>query len=151
MQHYLQSNLSHTNYGCEIVKYKLTRPFLFLIVAKGLAGFTNKAIEKGLLMSFKIHDELKFHILQFVDDTILMVEVSWDNMWGINTILTSFELVLRLKVNLCKSKLDCIIVTDMFLDSASTFLSCRTESLYRGRVTLINFVLISIPLYFFSF
>lgn len=53
-----------------------------------LTGFANKALDQGLLIrGFKVHDDLKFHILQLADDTILMGEASWDNMWGIKTIL----------------------------------------------------------------
>jgi hypothetical protein len=131
-----------------------------------------------------------FHTLQFVDDTIIMGEGSWDNLWIFKTVLRSFELVSGLKVNFHKSKLYGINLDDNFLRASSSFLNCEVESIpFRflgipvganprrrttwtpvldsmkkklsawngrklsigGRVTLIEFVLSSLPLYFFFF
>ncbi|CAJ2652296.1 unnamed protein product [Trifolium pratense] len=165
-------------------------PFLFLIVAEGLSGLMNKAVGSGSFHGYKVNNNLMFHTLQFADDTIIVGEGNWDNLWTIKTVLRSFELVSGLKVNFFKSKLYGINLDDSFLRASSSFLHCGVDSIpfrflgipvganprrkatwlpiidsmkkrlgvwnsrllsIRGRVTLINSVLSSLPLYFFSF
>ncbi|CAJ2644735.1 unnamed protein product [Trifolium pratense] len=165
-------------------------PFLFLIVAEGLSGLMNKAVGSGSFHGYKVNNNLMFHTLQFADDTIIVGEGNWDNLWTIKTVLRSFELVSGLKVNFFKSKLYGINLDDSFLRASSSFLHCGVDSIpFRflgipvganprrkatwlpiidsmkkrlgvwnsrllsigGRVTLINSVLSSLPLYFFSF
>ena len=70
-----------------------------------------------------------FHSLQFADDTILVGEGNWDNLWTIKTILRSFEIVSGLKVNFYKSKLYGINIEDSFLRASSSFLHCAVESI----------------------
>lgn len=70
-------------------------PFLFLVVAEGLAGLVSKAMDIRAFSGYKVGDHLHFSILQFADDTILMGKATWDNLWSIKTILRSFELVPR--------------------------------------------------------
>ncbi|GAU27711.1 hypothetical protein TSUD_126570 [Trifolium subterraneum] len=165
-------------------------PFLFLIAAEGLTGLMQKAVELGKFKSFKVNDNLNFRILQFADDTVIIGEGDWNNLWTIKTVMRSFELVSGLKINFFKSKLYGINLDDRYLEAASAFLSCsidqisfcflglpvganpRRLSTWRpiidtmrkrllgwsgrhlsigGRVTLINSVLSSLPLYYFSF
>jgi hypothetical protein len=164
-------------------------PFLFLIVVEGLSGLMRKAAENNLFHGYKVSDNIMFHSLQFADDTILVGEGNWDNLWTIKTILRSFEMVSGLKVNFFISKLYGINIEENFLRASSSFLHCDVESIpFRflgipvganprrratwipiiesmrnrlntwkgrnlsigGRVTLINSVLSSLPLYFFS-
>ncbi|CAJ2670830.1 unnamed protein product [Trifolium pratense] len=165
-------------------------PFLFLIVAEGLTGLMHKAVDSNRFHGYKVSNDIKFHTLQFADDTIIVGEGNWDNLWTIKTVLRSFEMVSGLKVNFFKSKLYGINLDDSFLNAASSFLHCGVETIpFRflgipvganprrratwnpiiqsmekrlcgwngrllsigGRVTLINSVLSSLPLYFFSF
>ncbi|CAJ2631177.1 unnamed protein product [Trifolium pratense] len=140
-------------------------PFLFLIAAEGLARLMQKAVDIGSFHSYKVSDALQFHTLQFADDTIMIGEGNWDNLWTLKTVLRSFELVSGLKVNFFKSKLYGINLEDSFLEAASSFLFCEVDSIpfrFLGipvganprrkiTVTLINSVLSSLPLYFFSF
>ncbi|KAK2445049.1 hypothetical protein QL285_016023 [Trifolium repens] len=165
-------------------------PFLFLIVAEGLAGMMKRAVDIGKFKGYSINHCTQFQILQFADDTIFMGEGSWENLWTIKSLLRGFELVSGLKINFVKSKLIGLNVEDRFLEAAASFLSCLTDVVpfkflgipvganprrsatwkpvvdamtkrlnswssrhlsYGGRVTLINFVLASLPLYFFSF
>lgn len=165
-------------------------PFLFLLVAEGLARLVDKAVGVGVFEGFVINENLSYSLVQFADDTVLIGKPSWNNLWGLKSILRSFELVSGLKVNFIKSKLIGINVPDNFMEQASVFLHCRAESIpfnflglpvganprrkgtwnpvlqkFRsrlaswkgrnlsigGRVTLINSVLSSLPLYFFSF
>jgi hypothetical protein len=165
-------------------------PFLFLIIAEGLTGLISKAVETGRFHGYTVNYNISFHTLQFADDTIIVGEGTWDNLWTIKTVLRSFELVSGLKVNFFKSKLYGVNLEDNFLQASSAFLHCGVDSIpfkflgipvganprrkttwlpilasmkqrlctwkgrqlsIGGRVTLINSVLSSLPLYFFSF
>jgi hypothetical protein len=68
-------------------------PFLFLIVAEGLTGLMSKAVESSLFHGYKVSNNISFHTLQFADDTILVGEGNWNNLWTIKTVMRSFELV----------------------------------------------------------
>lgn len=62
-------------------------PFLFLIVAEGLAGMVQKAVATTRFKGFEVNEAINFSILQFVDDTILMGKGSEENLWCIKSIL----------------------------------------------------------------
>jgi hypothetical protein len=165
-------------------------PFLFLIVAEGLTGMMKKAVDIGKFRAFHISPNIQFQMLQFADDTIIMGEGSWNNLWTIKSMLRGFELVSGLKINFVKSKLYGLNIENSFLEAGASFLSCLSDMIpfkflvipvganprrrstwqpvidamskrlnswssrhlsYGGRITLINSVLASIPLYFFSF
>ncbi|GAU51457.1 hypothetical protein TSUD_413540, partial [Trifolium subterraneum] len=165
----------------------ITASFLTLVPKK---DHPQKAVDNGNYHGFKVRDDLQFHTLQFADDTVLVGEGNWENLWSLKTVLRSFELVSGLKVNFFKSKLYGINLDDNFLSAASSFLHCEVDSIpFRflgipvganprrkitwnpvveamkkrlnawncrnlsigGKVTLINSVLSSLPLYFFSF
>ncbi|CAJ2641645.1 unnamed protein product [Trifolium pratense] len=104
-------------------------PFLFLIAAEGLTRLMQKAVDNSSFHGFKVRDDLHFHTLQFADDTVLIGEGNWDNLWSIKTVLRSFELVSGLKVNFFKSKLYGINLDDNFLSAASSFLHCEVDSI----------------------
>ncbi|MCI03330.1 LINE-1 reverse transcriptase like, partial [Trifolium medium] len=72
-------------------------PFFFLIVAEGLTGLMCKAVDNSLLYGYKVSNNIMFHTLQFADDTIIVGEGNWDNLWTIKTVLRSFEIVSGLK------------------------------------------------------
>jgi len=76
-------------------------PFLFLVVAEGLAGVVRMAIEKDLLESLEIGGRLtKVNMLQFADDTLFLCKASAQSVFVIKAILICFELAFGLKVNL---------------------------------------------------
>ncbi|GAU27776.1 hypothetical protein TSUD_215870 [Trifolium subterraneum] len=165
-------------------------PFLFLIVVEGLAGMMRRAVEIGRFKGFHVNDNLQFQMLQFADDTILMGNSTWENLWSIKVLLRGFELVSGMRINFVKSNLYGVNVDANFLEAGSSFLSCRSDVIpfkflgipvganprrretwkpvveamtnrlstwssrqlsFGGRITLINTVLASMPLYFFSF
>jgi hypothetical protein len=80
-----------------------------------------KAVDSNLFHGYKVSENILFHSLQFADDTILVGEGNWNNLWTIKTILRSFELVSGLKVNFFKSKLYGINIEDSFLRASSSF------------------------------
>jgi hypothetical protein len=53
--------------------------FLFLLAAEGLTRMMQKAVENGSFHGFKVREDLRFHTLQFANDTVLVGEGTWDN------------------------------------------------------------------------
>ncbi|XP_058751776.1 uncharacterized protein LOC131624873 [Vicia villosa] len=106
----------------------LLSAFLFVIIVEGLAGLVRKALEIGEFNGFNIHDSCNVEILQFADDTLLIGERSWKNVWSIKEILRGFKLASSLGVNFHKSRIISLNVRSHFLYVAANFLSCRLES-----------------------
>lgn len=71
---------------------------------------------------------MDFEILQFVDNTMLISDGSWRNIWSIKTILRGFELVSGLRINLCKSRLMRINLDSTFVQAKMSFLNCEIGS-----------------------
>ena len=81
-------------------------PFLFLVVAEGLAGLVRQALKANLLTGVKIgRNEVEVCLLQFADDTLFMCEDSFHNVVTIKAILRGYELASGLKINFNKSNL----------------------------------------------
>ncbi|XP_058783223.1 uncharacterized protein LOC131657889 [Vicia villosa] len=80
-------------------------PFLFVLVTEGLAGLVRKSSEIGEFKGIYINGVCVVDILQFADDTLVMGECSWRQVWAIKAILRAFELVSGLGINYHKSKL----------------------------------------------
>jgi len=82
-------------------------PFLFIVVAEGLAGLVRQAAKANLLSSLKIgRKKVELCILQFADDTMFFCEDSYTNVVvTLKAILRGFELASGLKINFHKSKL----------------------------------------------
>jgi len=100
-------------------------PFLFLIVAEGLAGLVRNALKENVLKGVKVgRAETECCMLQFVDDTLFMCEESFSNIFTIKTILRVFELASGLKVNFHKSKLAGIKVERNSLELYARTLNC---------------------------
>lgn len=102
--------------------------FLFLLVAEGLAAMMSKTPNMGEFDGFRVNDNVHFEILQFVDDTMLIGDESWRNLWSIKAILRGFELVLGLHINLSKSRLVGINLNSDFIQAASLFLNFEIGS-----------------------
>ena len=79
-------------------------PFLFLIVAEGLARMVSQAIQKNLYKGVKVGSKgIMINLLQFIDDTLFLCEPSLENIKVIKTILRCFEEVSSLRVNFHKT------------------------------------------------
>lgn len=73
-------------------------PFLFTVVTEGLNGLMNEAMRHNLFSSFNVgKKEVKINLLQYVDDTIFICDVSLRNVITMKIIMRSFELASRLK------------------------------------------------------
>ena len=78
-------------------------PFLFLVVAEGLAGLVRQATKQNMLTGVKVgRKEIECSMLQFADDTLFMCEDIFSNVFTIKMILRCFELVSGLKINFYK-------------------------------------------------
>ena len=68
-------------------------PFLFLVVAEGLAGIVRQVIKANLIFGLKFgRKEIEICILQFADDTLFLCEDSFNNVATLKAILRDFEL-----------------------------------------------------------
>ncbi|XP_058726397.1 uncharacterized protein LOC131597738 [Vicia villosa] len=115
-------------------------PFLFVLVAEGLSGLVTRSIEVGDFQRFDIKRSCGVDILQFADDTLLVGEGSWKQIWAIKVVLCAFEVVSGLGINYQKRKLIGINSNVHFLEAASHVLSCKLEE--------INFYFLGIPIGF---
>jgi len=80
-------------------------PFLFLIVAEGLAGIIREAVEKDLFESMEIGNRfVKVNMLQYANDTLFFCKAKARSVFVIKPILNCFELASGLKVNFQKSR-----------------------------------------------
>lgn len=62
------------------------------MVVKGVSGLMRKAVESGEFEGVNFCGNFSFKILQFADDTLLIREGSWRNLWGIKSILRGFKI-----------------------------------------------------------
>jgi len=105
-------------------------PFLFIMVAEGLAGLVRQALKANLLSGVKIgNKEVEVSFLQFADDTLFFCEDSWSNVRIVKTILRGFDLASGLKINFHKSKLAGINVQNHDLTSYARILHCGQNEL----------------------
>lgn len=103
-------------------------PFLFLVAAEGMANMVQKVSSLCELICFQVNDSIHFDFLQFVDDTIILYEPSWNNLWSLKGILRGFEFVYRFCINFVNSKLIGINIDEDFIQAASLFMSCSLGS-----------------------
>ena len=105
-------------------------PFLFLVVAEGLAGLVRQALNLNLLRGVKVgRNEIECCLLQFADDTLFMCEDSFSNIFTIKATLRCYELASGLKINFHKSKLAGIGVDRFSLNTYAKNLNCKTMSI----------------------
>jgi hypothetical protein len=81
-------------------------PFLFNVVAEGLAKMINKAQEASLIVGLVPHlIENGVAILQYADDTILLIQEELTQATHLKMILYMFEAMSGLKINFDKSEI----------------------------------------------
>lgn len=62
--------------------------------------YVKKLKEYRTFTGFKVNEEVYYSLLHFADDTILVGEGSWKNVWAIRAILRDFEMVSSLRINI---------------------------------------------------
>ncbi|XP_040864983.1 uncharacterized protein [Glycine max] len=85
-----------------------------------------KFVYKGFLVG---SNNVSISLLQYADDTILVVEASMDNVRTLKAILRAFELVLGLKINFAKSCFRAFGVSDQWKQDAAKYLNCSLLTL----------------------
>ncbi|CAK8532022.1 unnamed protein product [Lathyrus sativus] len=87
------------------------------------------AVCTNYFQEFKLDNGVAHNLLQYADDTILIGNGSWSNLWSMKSILVSFELILGLKINIRNSSLFGIMTDDYFMKAAEHFIGCRLDGL----------------------
>jgi len=102
-------------------------PFLFIIVAGGLARVVRKAVEKDLLESVEIGGRcIKVDMLQYADDTLFLCKAKAQTMFVIKVIVNCFELALGLNVNFQKSSVGGVGSNNRLTKHFAVILNCDT-------------------------
>lgn len=105
-------------------------PFLFLVVAEGLAALMRRAVERNYFKGIKVGaGGLSVSMLQFADDTVFFGEPSLQNIITLKSILRCFEIASGLRVNFFKSSLTGISVSGRSLNTFADTLNCRMMSI----------------------
>ncbi|XP_026396984.1 uncharacterized protein LOC113291698 [Papaver somniferum] len=104
-------------------------PFLFLLVVEVLSLLVSDAKQKGLITGFQVKEGgTTVTHLQFVDDTILMLNASKKEVINLLVLLMIFEVLTGLKLNLEKSPITSIGADDVVGDLALE-LGCKVDEL----------------------
>lgn len=104
----------------------LLSSFLYLMVAEGLSVMMKNGVSSRISKGYNIGNEgSEISILQYADDTLLVGEASWVNLWVMKAVLRNFELVSGLKVNFQKTRVIGVNVDDEFLNLAAEFLNYK--------------------------
>ncbi|XP_058776602.1 uncharacterized protein LOC131650919 [Vicia villosa] len=103
--------------------------FLFLAVVEGLTGLMKNAVSIRGFWGFHFSDSIRFELLQFADDTTIICDGLWNNLWCIKAILRGFELVSGLRINFNKGKAFGINICEDFLLAASAFSPCGIKQI----------------------
>jgi hypothetical protein len=107
-------------------------PFLFVIIMETLSRMMTRAVEGGLFSGSQVGslDNNLLHIshLLFADDTLIFSDANPDHILHLRILFTSFEAILGLKINLCKSEMVPVgHVPD--LERLADIMGCKTAQL----------------------
>jgi hypothetical protein len=80
-------------------------PLLFVLAAELLQTLANKAASINLLKAPIPHEAGEFPIIQYADDTLLLLQADANQLFFLKALLHSFEMATGLKVNYGKSQL----------------------------------------------
>lgn len=98
--------------------------FLFLLAARGIACLMWNALFSHFFHPFAFTDNLSSNLLQFVDNTMIVAQPSWENIWSIKALLHGFEICSSLSVNFHKSRIISFNIKLDFLKVVFDLLSC---------------------------
>jgi hypothetical protein len=104
-------------------------PLLFVIAAELLQVLVNKAASQGLLRAPIPHDDDEFPIIQYADDTLLVLQADANQLFFLRALLNSYETASGLKVNFGKSQLIPINLSAQRLEHLANTFGCQTGSL----------------------
>lgn len=105
-------------------------PLLFVLAADLLQSILNKACQLGVLMlPIPLQHTSDFPIVQYADDTLLIMEASAQQLIALKGILHSFGISTGLTVNYAKSSMVPINLTEQELEHLSRTFNCAKGSL----------------------
>jgi hypothetical protein len=117
-------------------------PLLFVLVANLPQSIINKTKNMGLLrLPLEVGYTDDFPIIQYVDDTLLIMEACSLKLFTLNAILNTFVDSTGLKLNYAKSSLYPINISEERLKHLATTFNCKAGSLpftYLGLLLSIN-------------
>ena len=99
-------------------------PYLFILVMESLHLSFSRAIADGLFKGLSLSGSLQLTHLFYADDAMFLGEWSHSNLHGIVTILKSFYLASGLQINLNKSQLLGVGVSQIEVENAATSIGC---------------------------
>ncbi|GJT17179.1 RNA-directed DNA polymerase, eukaryota, reverse transcriptase zinc-binding domain protein [Tanacetum coccineum] len=142
-------------------------PFLFILAIEGLHAFICKAERISIYNGASIgKDNMRVSHLIYADDVIFMGHWSRTNAHNLLCILRCFFLVFGLKINVHKSSLLGVCVSEEDILDMANIIGCGAAKLpmkylgvpvgsrllsVGGRLSLIKSILGSLPMYFMSF
>ena len=101
-------------------------PFLFMLVADGLSRLMEKATEVGFVKGCKVgKDNILISHLQFADDTIFFIDSEGPSFNNMMTLLGLFCEASGLKINMAKSILLGLGVSDQVITSRAEMVGCE--------------------------
>ncbi|KAL5580279.1 hypothetical protein UlMin_012721 [Ulmus minor] len=101
-------------------------PFLFILVADILGRMMDKAVRIGEVKGFEVgREEVVVSHLQFADDTLFLLEPDKSNIEKVNTILKFFSMCSGLKINMNKSSLAGISLTEEEVGVLASEVGCE--------------------------
>ncbi|GJR61323.1 putative RNA-directed DNA polymerase, eukaryota, reverse transcriptase zinc-binding domain protein, partial [Tanacetum coccineum] len=131
-------------------------PFIFILAMEGLHALTYKAKALGLFKGASIgQDNMSISHLMYVDDVIFFGEWSWVNTHNLISMLRCFFLILGLKVNVHKSNVLGVGVTDDEVSHMENIIGCGATKFplkysVSGHLSLIKSVLGNLPTFYMS-
>lgn len=100
-------------------------PFLFTLVVDALSRLIVRAEERGLFEGFLVgRNRTKVSHLQFADDTIFFSKASFEELHSLKLILLVFGRLSRLRINLNKSTLSAINISQDQTTRLASLLEC---------------------------
>ncbi|GKD22429.1 RNA-directed DNA polymerase, eukaryota, reverse transcriptase zinc-binding domain protein [Tanacetum coccineum] len=104
-------------------------PFLFILVMESLHFSFNQVLNAGLFKGVRIDNSLTLSHLFYADDAVFIGKWDKSNLITLVNMLKCFFLASGLKINIHKSKLMGIGVSQEDVSSAADFIGCSTLSM----------------------
>lgn len=104
-------------------------PLLFVLAADRLQSILNKAKDRGLLnLPIPLNSSSDFPIIQYADDTLIILEGEARQLFFLKSVLHSFSESTGLKVNYSKSQMLPINLSDAKFDQLANTFGCSKGS-----------------------
>nr|GEW30760.1 RNA-directed DNA polymerase, eukaryota [Tanacetum cinerariifolium] len=116
-------------------------PYLFILIMKSLDLSFSRAIDAGIFKGIQIGSSFNISHLFFADDAIFIGEWSTANLSGITRILHCFSLLSGLKINLIKSQLLSIGISNDIIAAAALTSRAWDDTINKLKARLSNWKL----------